>query len=69
MCPADGAQLTLEFSDYFMIQPTIAFSGNTQFARNALGEVGKPVKDDFEYSSGTNTEWLTADQLKDMIKQ
>jgi len=69
MCPKDDAHLTLEFDDHYVIQPTITFFSKVDFARNALGEQGKPVEDCFEYNSGINKEWLTIDQMKDFVNQ
>lgn len=59
MCPADDSHLTLEFSDHFVIKPTITFmSGNNDFEENALGEKGVPVTQGFEYNSGANEHFL-----------
>jgi len=58
MCPADDSHLTLEFDDHYVIKPTIQFSGYREYTKNLLGEIGKPVKQGFEYNSGNNTEWL-----------
>jgi len=68
MCPADDSHLTLEFDDHYVIKPTIQFSGNRDFSRNSLGEVGINVSQGFEYNSGSNDSWITNQQLKDMIK-
>ncbi len=68
MCPADDSHLTLEFDDHFVIKPTIQFSNISDFSVNRLGEVGKPVKQGFEYNSGNNQEWLTKEQFLEMIK-
>lgn len=67
MCPGDYCHLTLEFHDHFVIQPTIRFTGENNFALNKLGEEGKPVGDGFEYSSEKNDKWLDKDQLLNMI--
>ncbi|MGZ3689300.1 MAG: UDP-N-acetylglucosamine 4,6-dehydratase (inverting) [Bdellovibrionota bacterium] len=69
MCPGDDSHLTLEFADHFVIRPTIRVTGNIDFTINAVREKGRPVSDGFEYSSASNKEWLTADQLKDIIHQ
>lgn len=66
MCPADDSHLTLEFSDHYVICPTIQFAHKADFTTNNLGEVGKPVAQGFEYNSGNNTEWLTHDDLLEM---
>ncbi|MDC0446754.1 UDP-N-acetylglucosamine 4,6-dehydratase (inverting) [Gammaproteobacteria bacterium] len=69
MCPVDDAHLTLEFEDHFVIRPTIVFSDyNWEFSPNAIGEVGKPVEYDFEYSSGNNKDFLTVEQISSLNK-
>lgn len=69
MCPAEASHLTLEFNDHYVIRPTIQFSHCVDYTCNALGEKGVPVPEEFEYSSDTNTEWLTSFHLLDMLKQ
>jgi len=68
MCPADDSHLTLEFDNHFVIQPTIQFTNMSDFTTNRLGEKGVPVKQGFEYNSGNNSEWLSHEQLLEMIK-
>jgi len=63
MCPADDSHLTLEFSDHFVIKPTIQFSGYVDFSVNKLGERGQPVEQGFEYHSGKNTHFLTIEGI------
>jgi len=63
MCPADDSHLTLEFSDHYVIRPSIQFSGNYNFALNGLGERGKPVPQEFEYHSGKNPHFLSAEEI------
>ncbi len=59
MCPADDSHLTREFDDHYVIAPTITFvNRGNDFSSNALGEQGRPVQRDFEYNSGTNTQFL-----------
>lgn len=69
MCPADDSHLTLEFNDHFVIKPTIQFTYICDFSTNKLGEKGVPVEQGFEYNSGNNTEWLTHDEVLEMIKK
>lgn len=65
MCPADDCHLTLEFSDHFVIKPTIDFRGKQyDFAMNKLGETGTFVPNGFEYHSGTNERFLTVPEIK-----
>ena len=64
MCPGDDSHLTIEFTDHYVIQPTITFvSRNNDFTSNALGEVGQPVSQGFEYNSGTNERFLDTDEI------
>lgn len=69
MCPSDDSHLTLEFDDHYVIQPTIRFSTPRDYYTNALGETGRAVPDGFEYSSGSNTHFLTVDELRTLSEQ
>jgi UDP-N-acetylglucosamine 4,6-dehydratase len=70
MCPADDAHLTIEFSDHFVITPSITFHANPiDFTNNNIGEHGVKVKTGFEYSSGCNPIFLdTSEIIKYNIK-
>jgi UDP-N-acetylglucosamine 4,6-dehydratase len=63
MVPRDEARKTLEFKNYYIIQPDFRF-----FERRFKNKGRKPVPDDFEYNSGTNTWLLSVEELKKMIK-
>jgi UDP-N-acetylglucosamine 4,6-dehydratase len=67
MCPLDDSHLTLEFEDHFVIKPSITFFGPRNFIKNNLGEVGKPVKQGFEYNSRDNTIWLSHKELLEKL--
>ncbi len=67
MVPKDDSHLTLEFDDHYVIKPSITFTQTNDFTCNLLKEKGKPVKQDFEYSSQTNTQWLDSKALLEMI--
>jgi UDP-N-acetylglucosamine 4,6-dehydratase len=69
MCPADDSHLTLEFDDHYVICPTIQFTHESDFSKNLIGELGKPVEQGFEYNSGNNTEWLTHEQFLEMMER
>jgi len=64
MVTEDDARSTLEFDDCYLIQPVFAFWGGRN---NSAGIGGKPVPDGFRYSSETNTEWMTPDQLRRIV--
>ena len=68
MCPTDDSHLTLEFVDYFVIQPTITFARHPCYSTNALGEQGKPVPQGFEYNSGENPHFLDVPELRSLIE-
>ena len=63
MVPRDDARRTLDFGNYYVIQPDFRF-----FEHRFKSGEGKPVPEDFEYNSGTNDRWLTIEELKEMIK-
>ena len=67
MCPSDIYYDTIEFSDHFVIKPSIKFWEDVDYTVNALGEKGKPVPDGFEYNSGTNPHFLTVEELRAML--
>jgi UDP-N-acetylglucosamine 4,6-dehydratase len=63
MIPRDDARNTLEFDNYYIIQPDFRF-----FKHRFKNDNGKPVPEDFEYNSKTNTWWLTVEELREMVK-
>ncbi|HBH17493.1 MAG TPA: UDP-N-acetylglucosamine 4,6-dehydratase (inverting), partial [Cyanobacteria bacterium UBA9579] len=69
MCPADDSHLTIEFSDHFVICPSIMFNVASDFTTSAMGEKGNTVAEGFEYHSGTNGHFLTVEELKKFNKQ
>lgn len=68
MCPADDSHLTLEFPTFYLITPTtVNFAEGIDYMKSALGEQGKPVPQGFEYSSETNPDFLTPEQLRAIL--
>lgn len=61
MITEDDARHTVEFDDYYTIVPEFTWWGSEV-------EKGKQVSDGFVYSSDTNTDWLTVEQLEKMIE-
>lgn len=61
MIMEDDARHTLEFDNYYVIQPELAW-----FAQEQLN-AGKALPDGFAYTSDNNTEWLTVEQLRQLI--
>jgi len=63
MIPKESARVTHVFDNYFTIFPDYI-----DFSDLSKGyQFGKPVTDDFEYSSDTNKEWLTVDDIQCLI--
>jgi UDP-N-acetylglucosamine 4,6-dehydratase len=63
----DDARHTLEFNDFYIIQPGIHmwdYVGSATYG----DEQGRPVPADFEYASDNNPLWLDAEQLKAAIE-
>jgi len=69
MCPADDSHLTLEFDEHFVICPSIQFAHVNDFTTSRLGERGLAVPQGFEYNSGNNTQWLTHEEVLEMINK
>jgi len=67
MCPADDSHLTLEFDDHYVIKPCINFVSPIDYSVNKLGEIGMPVQKGFEYSSGNNPHFLSAQEIREMM--
>ncbi len=69
MVPADNSRQTLEFSDHYIIKPSILFTSPIDYRTNHLKEKGVTVSDGFEYNSGTNPDFLTVKQLREMNQE
>ena len=66
MCPSDDSHLTLEFSDHFVIKPSIdIYDEFRDLSINNIGEEGILVKEGFEYSSGSNKHFLNNKEILD----
>ncbi len=64
MCPADDSHLTVEFDDHYIILPSITFRGKKiDQTINNLDEKGSYVTQGFEYNSGTNSHFLSKDEI------
>lgn len=68
MIPRDDAHLSIEFEDFYIIMPTINFQKPINYEKTLLGEKGKPVAVDFEYSSKSNPWWLKGEEILKMIE-
>lgn len=60
----DDARHTLEFNDYFIIEPEFQWWS----AKTHISNGGKPVKEGFAYASNLNDKWLTVEELVRMVQ-
>lgn len=63
MITREDARNTVEKEEYYIILPEIYRKNIKQYYQDA-----NPVPEDFEYTSGNNTWWLSVDEMKDLIK-
>ena len=63
MVPADEARATLDHGDRYIVLPTFMASSDAVY--RAAGAT--PVKNDFSYASDSNEEWLSGDELTEMV--
>jgi UDP-N-acetylglucosamine 4,6-dehydratase len=67
MVPSEEARHTIELSDFFVIKGEQVPHRKGADPNAYGGEVGKPVGEDFRYASDTNPEWMSVDQLREVI--
>ncbi|MBT1075270.1 UDP-N-acetylglucosamine 4,6-dehydratase (inverting) [Geobacter grbiciae] len=64
MITTTDALNTIELKDYFVILPSMPLWDTEQFTKNFDG---RHCADGFAYNSGTNADWLSVEQLRDLI--
>lgn len=64
MVTADDSRYTYEYDKYYIIYPNY-----TWVRKDIIAEGGKVVEEGFKYSSDTNKEWLSVEELKERLKQ
>ncbi len=63
MVTAEDAPNTREFEKNYIIYPQITFN-----TRQTPDPTGIPVEEGFVYSSGNNKEWLSVEQIRELLK-
>lgn len=66
MITASDAFSTYDLGTYYAILPQLPFWELSEYIKHFNA---KPVPQGFHYASGTNTEWLSVEQLRDLIKK
>lgn len=63
MVTREDSMLTYEYEKHFIVYPHFDW-----WNADKIQPGGKRVEQGFEYSSGTNTEWLTVEQIRELLK-
>ncbi len=63
MITRDDSRLTYEYDKHYIIYPNFDWKNPTDILPG-----GKPVEEGFEYNSGTNTQWLSIEELQEALK-
>lgn len=64
MISEEDSRHTLEFDTYYIIQPNFDWWNIKELHKD-----GRPVPLDFKYHSGSNSEWLSVEQMRDLIEE
>ncbi|MBR1860436.1 MAG: UDP-N-acetylglucosamine 4,6-dehydratase (inverting) [Lachnospiraceae bacterium] len=63
MVTVEDAMTTYEYEKHFIVYPQMKWND-----RQSIAPGGKKVPDGFSYSSGNNTEWLSVEDIKGLLK-
>lgn len=63
MITEDDARHTVEFDEYYVVEPEFHWWSNKDFLLND----GKRVKEGFQYASNTNEKWLSVEDMREMV--
>ena len=63
MVTKEDSMLTYEYDKHFIVYPHFDWWNPSK-----IQEGGKRVEQGFEYSSGNNTQWLTVEQIKELLE-
>ena len=64
MVTVEDSMTTYEYDKHYIVYPQMVWSNCTKPKPD-----GKKVTDGFSYSSDNNTEWLTVEQIQELLKQ
>lgn len=66
LLPQPESRQTLEFKDHYTVHPSFDWWSRDEHTMED-GVLGHPVPDEFEYASDTNSEWLSPDELLELV--
>ena len=64
LCPVDDSPRTIEFDNFLVVHPTVCDLDSALIETTKLGEIGRLVDREFEYSSGRNPVFLSLAEIK-----
>lgn len=65
MIPKDESRMTFEYENHYIIYPHFDWWSTDKFFIDG----GHPIEEGYEYNSGTNSEWLSIEDLRQKIKE
>jgi FlaA1/EpsC-like NDP-sugar epimerase len=63
MVTVEDSPNTYEYDKHFIVYPQMVFS-----ERYRVQPTGKKVEEGFSYSSGNNTQWLSVEEIRELLK-
>lgn len=63
MVTREDSMLTYEYDKHFIVYPHFDW-----WKKDQIQPGGRKVEQGYEYSSGTNTQWLSVDEIKELLK-
>jgi UDP-N-acetylglucosamine 4,6-dehydratase/5-epimerase len=65
----EDSRHALEFEKYFVILPEFnSLEGPESLRKLFMARGGKPLPENYTYTSGTNMQWLTSEELRNFLK-
>lgn len=63
MVTVEDSATTYEYDRHFIVYPQVVWND-----KQKINESGKKMEDGFSYSSGNNTDWLSVEQIRELLK-
>ena len=63
MVTVEDSATTYEYDKHFIVYPQVVWND-----KQKINESGKKVEDGFSYSSGNNADWLSVEQIRELLK-
>lgn len=68
MISTEDARHTFEYDDFYMIAPETCAHNPEAYKKFMEGRPGKALPENFSYTSDSNTQWLSVDQLRELVR-